>query len=64
MTGSTDGSTFSSLKSSATYTFDPATSNTVTITFTASTQRYFRVAVSANSGWPAGQLAEFQVWAS
>jgi len=64
LTGSTDGTTFSTLKASATYTFDPATSNTATLTFTASTQRYFRVTVSANTGWPAGQLSEFQVWAS
>ncbi|MFJ5029426.1 discoidin domain-containing protein [Streptomyces sp. NPDC088560] len=60
--GSTDGTTFSTVKASATYTFDPATSNTVTITFPASTQRYFRVNITANTGWPAGQISEFQVW--
>ncbi|MEV6740628.1 discoidin domain-containing protein [Streptomyces sp. NPDC051104] len=60
--GSTDGTTFSTVKASATYTFDPATSNTVTITFPATTQRYFRVNITANTGWPAGQISEFQVW--
>ncbi|MFC1430193.1 choice-of-anchor D domain-containing protein [Streptacidiphilus sp. N1-3] len=62
LTGSTDGSFFSTVKSSAAYTFDPNSNNTVTITFPATTQRYFRVTVTANTGWPAGQLSEFQVW--
>ncbi|MGW3157453.1 choice-of-anchor D domain-containing protein [Streptomyces sp. NPDC001089] len=62
LSGSTDGSSFSTIKSSATYTFDPATDNTVTITFTATTQRYVRVNITANNGWPAGQLSEVQVW--
>jgi hypothetical protein len=60
--GSTDGSSFSTLKASAAYAFDPASSNTVTLAFAASTQRYFRVNITANSGWPAGQISEFQVW--
>ncbi|MEY9962720.1 hypothetical protein ABIA33_000746 [Streptacidiphilus sp. MAP12-16] len=60
--GSTDGTTFSTVKSSATYTFDPTSNNTVTITFAATTQRYFRVNITANTGWPAGQISEFQIW--
>jgi hypothetical protein len=60
--GSTDGSTFTTITASATYTFDPNTNNTVTITFAATTQRYFRVNITANTGWPAGQVSEFQVW--
>ncbi|MFF4723890.1 carbohydrate-binding protein [Streptomyces mirabilis] len=28
------------------------------------TQRYFRVTITANSGWPAGQVSEFQIWNS
>ncbi|MCX4745326.1 choice-of-anchor D domain-containing protein [Kitasatospora sp. NBC_01287] len=59
---STDGSTFSTVKASATYTFDPASNNTVTLTFPTTAQRYFRVNVTANTGWPAGQLSEFQIW--
>ncbi|MFF2999893.1 discoidin domain-containing protein [Streptomyces sp. NPDC057950] len=59
--GSTDGTT---LKPSAAYTFDPSTGDTVTLTFPAATQRYFRGTVTANSGWPAGQVSEFQIWNS
>ncbi|HEX3786372.1 MAG TPA: choice-of-anchor D domain-containing protein [Pseudonocardiaceae bacterium] len=62
--GSTDGSTFSTLKASATYAFNPSSNNTVTVTFPATTQRYLRVNVTANDGWPAGQLSEFQAWNS
>ncbi|MFD9508647.1 carbohydrate-binding protein [Streptomyces mirabilis] len=62
--GSTDGTTFTTLKSSAAHTFDPSTRNTVTLTFPAATQRYFRVTITANSGWPAGQVSEFQIWNS
>lgn len=62
LSGSTDGAAFTTIKSSATYTFDPVTNNTVTITFTATTQRYVRVNITANNGWPAGQISEFQVW--
>ncbi|MEW2155092.1 discoidin domain-containing protein [Streptomyces sp. NPDC007189] len=60
--GSTDGTAFTTVKASAAYTFDPATGNTATITFPATTQRYFRVNITANTGWPAGQISEFQVW--
>jgi hypothetical protein len=50
------------VKASAAYTFSPSGNNTVTITFPAATQRYWRVNITANTGWPAGQIAEFQVW--
>ncbi|MFG1805084.1 choice-of-anchor D domain-containing protein [Streptomyces sp. NPDC049040] len=62
--GSTDGSTLTTLKSSASYAFTPGANNTVTITFPASTQRYVRVTITSNDGWPAGQLSEVQVWNS
>ncbi|MFD4558030.1 carbohydrate-binding protein [Streptomyces sp. NPDC058469] len=62
LAGSTDNATFTALKSSAAHTFDPGTKNTVTLTFPAATERYFRVTITANTGWPAGQLSEFQVW--
>jgi parallel beta-helix repeat protein len=62
--GSTNGSSFTTLAASASYTFDPTSNNTVTITFPATTQRYFRVNITANTGWPAGQISEFQVWNS
>ncbi len=62
--GSTDGNTFSTIVGPASYTFDPNTNNTVTITFPATTQRFFRVNIPANTGWPAGQVSEFHVWTS
>jgi hypothetical protein len=61
--GSATGSSFATVVGSAGYTFDPATGNTVTITFTATTTRYLRLNFTGNTGWPAGQLSEFQVWA-
>jgi hypothetical protein len=60
--GSTDGTTFTTIVGSATYAFAPASNNTVTITFAATTQRYFRLNVTANTGWAAGQVSSFQVW--
>ena len=42
--------------------FDPATNNTVTISFSATTTRYVRLNITANSAWPAGQIAEFEVY--
>jgi hypothetical protein len=62
LTGSTDGATFATVQASATYTFSPSGNNTVTITFPATAQRYWRVTITANTGWPAGQVSEFQVW--
>ncbi|KAB1927088.1 mycodextranase, partial [Micromonospora sp. ALFpr18c] len=62
--GSADGSSFSTVKASAGYTFNPASGNTVTVTFTATSQRYLRLTVTGNSGWPAGQLSEFEVYSS
>ncbi|HXR72851.1 discoidin domain-containing protein [Actinocrinis sp.] len=62
--GSTDGSNFSTIVGAAGYTFNPATGNTVAITFNAANTRFVRLNFTGNSGWPAGQLAEFQVFAS
>ncbi|WP_062352353.1 discoidin domain-containing protein [Herbidospora yilanensis] len=61
--GSANGSSFSTLVPSAGYTFDPATGNTVTINFTsAATTRYVRLNITANTGWAAGQVSEFEVY--
>ena len=61
--GSTDGSSFSDIVASAGYTFDPnANNNTVTINFNATTTRYVRLNITANTGWPAGQIGEFEVY--
>ena len=59
--GGTDGTTFSTIVASASYVFDPTTSNTVTIT-TSATTRYVRLAFTANTVWPAGQLSELEVY--
>ncbi|MGW1001914.1 discoidin domain-containing protein [Streptomyces sp. NPDC002520] len=63
--GSTDGGTFAQLLASAGYTFDPATGNTATLTLpSTATTRYVRLTFTANNGWPAGQVSEFQVFAA
>ncbi|WP_328460706.1 discoidin domain-containing protein [Actinoplanes sp. NBC_00393] len=60
--GSTNGSSFSTLKASAGYTFNPASGNTVTIDFTAASARFLRVNVTGNTGWAAGQISELEVY--
>ncbi|WP_442933667.1 discoidin domain-containing protein [Micromonospora sp. CPCC 206060] len=62
--GSTDGSSFSTLTGPAGYTFDPASGNTVSIPLPAGDHRFVRLTFTGNSGWPAGQLAEFEVYAT
>ncbi|MEV4512611.1 carbohydrate-binding protein [Dactylosporangium sp. NPDC049525] len=57
-----DGASFTTVVASNAYPFSPSANNTVTLTFPAATQRFWRVTVTANTGWPAGQLSEFQVW--
>ena len=42
----------------------PSTNVPVTITFPSSNARYVRLNFTANTGWPAGQVSEFQVWDS
>jgi hypothetical protein len=58
---STDGQNFSDLVPSAQYAFNPTANSTVTIQFTATTTRYLRLLITGNSGWPAGQISEFEV---
>jgi alpha-1,3-glucanase-like protein/F5/8 type C domain-containing protein/HYDIN/CFA65/VesB family protein/centrosomal CEP192-like protein len=60
--GSTYGTTFTTIVASAGHAFTPGTGNTATITFAATSQRYLRLNFTANTGWPAGQVSEFQVW--
>ena len=62
--GSTNGTSYSTVVGSAGYTFNPATGNTVTITFQGTSQRYLRLTFTGNTGWPAGQLSEFEAYAS
>jgi chitodextrinase len=62
VTGSTDGSVFTTIAGSAGYTFNPATGNTATLTFSATSQRFIRLTFTANTGWPAGQVSELEVY--
>ena len=60
--GSTDGSNFSTLVGSGGVTLDAASGNTATITFNATSQRFIRLNVTGNTGWPAAQLSEVEVY--
>ncbi|MEV6367988.1 discoidin domain-containing protein [Micromonospora musae] len=60
--GSADGNGWSDLVASAGRRFDPATGNQVTLTFPATSARYVRVHVTGNTGWPAGQLSQLEVY--
>ncbi|MGW3286142.1 galactose-binding domain-containing protein [Streptomyces sp. NPDC001002] len=61
--GGTDAGTSTQLLAAAGYTFNPATGNTATLTLPATvTTRYVRLTFTANTGWPAGQVSEFQVF--
>ncbi|MFI2203443.1 discoidin domain-containing protein [Streptomyces sp. NPDC020192] len=61
--GSTDGTNYSTVVGSQDYRFDPATGNTATVSLPSGTGlRYLRLAVSANSGWPAGQFSEVEAY--
>ncbi|MFC0628048.1 discoidin domain-containing protein [Kribbella deserti] len=63
--GSTDGGSYGQLAAATGRTFDPGTGNTATITLpSAVSARYVRIVVSANTGWPAGQVSEFEVYSS
>jgi len=60
--GSTDGTNYTTLAPSQGYTFNPSTGNTATATFGAANVRYVKLTFTANTGWPAGQLSELQVF--
>lgn len=61
--GSTNDSSYSNLAASASYNFNPtSTANTVTVNFTAAAARYIRINFTANTGWPAAQLSELEVY--
>ncbi|HET9173126.1 MAG TPA: discoidin domain-containing protein [Actinospica sp.] len=62
--GSTDGTNYTTLAASQGYTFDPSTGNTAGITFTGANVRYVKLTFTGNTGWPAGQLSELQVYGS
>lgn len=60
--GSSDGSSFSTIVAAAPVSFAPAAANTATITFAPATTRYVRLRFTANTGWPAGQVSELEVY--
>ncbi|MFJ7059754.1 discoidin domain-containing protein [Streptomyces microflavus] len=60
--GSTNGTEFTDLTASRDYRFDAAVGQSATISFDATTTRYVRVLVTANSGSPSAQLAELEVY--
>ncbi|MBM9509067.1 discoidin domain-containing protein [Actinacidiphila acididurans] len=63
--GSTDGSSYTTLAGSAGYRFDPASGNAATITLSSHPSvRYLRLTFTGNTGWPAGQLSEFEAYSS
>jgi hypothetical protein len=59
--GSTTGSNFSDLWPRGLH-LQPGHGNTVTINFGATTTRYVRLNITANTGWPAGQMSELEVY--
>ncbi|MFC8096708.1 CARDB domain-containing protein [Streptomyces sp. NPDC057301] len=60
--GSSDGSSFSTLSGSAGRQFDPSRSSSVTVDFDSTDVRYVRVQVTANTGWPAAQVSELEIY--
>ncbi|MCX5600314.1 discoidin domain-containing protein [Streptomyces phaeochromogenes] len=60
--GSANGSDFSDLTASKAHAFAPGDGNSVTISFDPTTTRYVRVLVTANTGQPAAQLSELEVY--
>ncbi|KAB1918960.1 discoidin domain-containing protein, partial [Micromonospora sp. ALFpr18c] len=60
--GSTDGSSYATLASSAGRVFNPGAGNTVSIGLPSGDRRFIRVTVTGNTGWPAAQLSEVEVY--
>ena len=63
--GSTNNTSYTALSASAGHVFNPGSGNAVTITLPSGTSaRYLRLTFTGNTGWPAGQLSEFEAYAS
>lgn len=60
--GSTDNQNFTDLTASKAYTFDSTNDQSTTISFDTTTTRYVRALFTANTGWPAGQASELEVY--
>ncbi len=61
---STDGKAYTTVLPSAAYTFDPTAKNIVTVPLGSAPARarYVRLTVAANTGWPAAQFSEIEVF--
>lgn len=62
--GSVDDASYTTLVASASYSFDPASGNMVTINFPTASARYVKLNFTANTGWIAAQLSELEVFAA
>ncbi|MFE2749179.1 discoidin domain-containing protein [Streptomyces scopuliridis] len=62
--GSADGTSFSTLKSSATYTFSKGAGNKVTVSFPATKARFVRANITGNTAGKKAQLSELEVHAA
>ncbi|WBQ05464.1 discoidin domain-containing protein [Kribbella sp. CA-293567] len=63
--GSTNNSSYSQLAGAAGRTFDPGSGNAATITLPAAVStRWVRLTFTGNTGWPAGQLSEYEIYGS
>lgn len=60
--GAVDKDDFFTIIDETDYTFDPATENIVNITFPETKTRYLRLVFDGNTAWPAGQVAEIEVY--
>ncbi|MFF3750599.1 CARDB domain-containing protein [Streptomyces sp. NPDC002018] len=60
--GSTDGNIFSTLSAAQGRAFAQTSGNTVTIDFPVASVRYVRLNITGNTGWPAAQVSEFEVY--
>jgi hypothetical protein len=63
ITGSRDGTTFTTLLAATGRDFDPGAGNQVVVTFPATAVRHLRVLVTANTAWPAAQLSTLEAYA-
>jgi F5/8 type C domain/Abnormal spindle-like microcephaly-assoc'd, ASPM-SPD-2-Hydin/Right handed beta helix region len=61
--GSANGTSWTTLVPSASYTFNPSTGNTVSFNLPAnSNYQYLELSFTGNTGWSAAQLSEFEIF--
>jgi hypothetical protein len=62
--GSVDGGGYTTITGARGYTFDPGSGNMATDSFGAVRIRFLRLVFAANTGWPAAQVSDLQVYAN